>query len=89
MAIRFYSKSETHTEFSNFAPFGIELDGARWATVENFDQAQKFTDPALRKTVRKAEKPIIAKNLADKNKLGQILMRIRAELRGDDKDEPR
>ena len=68
MAIRFYSTSETHREFSNFAPFAIELDGALWATVENFYQAQKFTDPALQATIRAAEKPIIAKSLADKHR---------------------
>jgi ribA/ribD-fused uncharacterized protein len=68
MAIRFFSQSETHCEFSNFAPFGIDLDDAWWPTVENYYQAQKFTDPELRKSIRKAAKPIIAKNLADKNK---------------------
>src|SRR5262245_43552220 len=68
MAIRFYSKSETYREFSNFAPFAFELDGLRWATVENFYQAQKFSDPALRKKIRTAEKPIIAKDLADSNR---------------------
>jgi hypothetical protein len=68
MAIRFFSKSETHREFSNFAPFGIDLDDAWWPTVENYYQAQKFTDPELRKLIRKAEKPPIAKSLADKNK---------------------
>jgi ribA/ribD-fused uncharacterized protein len=68
MAIHFFSKSETHREFSNFAPFGIDLDNAWWPTVENYYQAQKFTDPALRKEIRKAEKPPIAKSLADKNK---------------------
>ena len=64
MAIRFFSKSETHREFSNFAPFGIDLDDAWWPTTENYYQAQKFTDPEL----RKADKPVIAKSLADKNK---------------------
>jgi hypothetical protein len=68
MAIHFYSKSDTHREFSNFAPFGIDLDDAWWPTVENYYQAQKFTDPELRKSIRKAEKPPIAKSLADKNK---------------------
>lgn len=68
MVIRFFSKSETHSEFSNFAPFGIDLDNARWRTVENYYQAQKFTDPSLRKLIRKAEKPQIAKDLADKNR---------------------
>jgi ribA/ribD-fused uncharacterized protein len=68
MAINFFSKSSTYREFSNFAPFGIDLDGVRWATVENYYQAQKFTDPDLCKKIRKAEKPIIAKELADKHR---------------------
>ena len=68
MAIRFFSKSETHREFSNFAPFAIDHDDAWWPTAENYYQAQKFTDPELRKAIRKADKPVIAKSLADKNK---------------------
>ncbi len=68
MAICFFSQSETHREFSNFAPFGIDLDEARWPSVEHYYQAQKFADPQLRKAIRKAAKPVIAKNLADKNK---------------------
>src|SRR5262245_52797361 len=68
MTISFYSKSETHREFSNFAPFGIDLDGKRWPTVEHYYQAQKFSDAALQSKIRKAEKPIIGKNLADSNK---------------------
>ena len=28
MTIRFFSQSDTHREFSNFAPFDIELDEA-------------------------------------------------------------
>jgi ribA/ribD-fused uncharacterized protein len=66
MTIRFFSKSDTHREFSNFAPFPIDLDGKRWATTEHYYQAQKFTDAELQSKIRKAEKPIIAKNLADK-----------------------
>jgi ribA/ribD-fused uncharacterized protein len=68
MVIRFFSQSETHREFSNFAPFGIDLDGAWWPTVENYYQAQKFTDPELRQSIHDAAQPIIAKTLADKNK---------------------
>jgi ribA/ribD-fused uncharacterized protein len=68
MVIQFFSQSETHREFSNFAPFGIDLDGAWWPTVENYYQAQKFTDPDLRQSIRQAEQPIIAKTLADENK---------------------
>ncbi len=68
MAIRFFSQSETHREFSNFAPFPFDLDGLRWATTEHYYQAQKFTDRDLQTKIRKAEKPIIAKNLADKHR---------------------
>jgi ribA/ribD-fused uncharacterized protein len=68
MVIRFFSQSETHREFSNFAPFGINLDGAWWPTVENYYQAQKFTDPDLRRSIKQADKPIVAKTLADENK---------------------
>jgi len=68
MTIRFFSKSDTHREFSNFAPFPIDLDGERWPTTEHYYQAQKFTDPDLRQSIRQAEQPIIAKTLADANK---------------------
>jgi ribA/ribD-fused uncharacterized protein len=68
MTIRFYSQSETHREFSNFAPFPIELDGLRWQTTEHFYQAQKFADPELQTKIRKAEKPVIAKKLAEKHR---------------------
>jgi ribA/ribD-fused uncharacterized protein len=68
MVIRFFSQSATHREFSNFAPFRIDLDGAWWATVENYYQTQKFTDPDLRQSIALAEQPIIAKTLADANK---------------------
>jgi ribA/ribD-fused uncharacterized protein len=68
MAIRFFSQSATHRDFSNFAPYPIDLDGKRWPTTEHFYQAQKFTDPKLQATIRKAEKPPIAKSLADNNK---------------------
>jgi ribA/ribD-fused uncharacterized protein len=66
MTVRFFSKSDTYREFSNFAPFPIELDGERWPTTEHYYQAQKFTDPDLQARIRAAEKPIIAKKLAEK-----------------------
>jgi ribA/ribD-fused uncharacterized protein len=68
MAIRFFSRSETHREFSNFATFGFDLDGRRWPTVEHYYQAQKFADPEMRAKIRKAEKPVIAKKLAEKHR---------------------
>ena len=68
MAIHFFSQSETYREFSNFAPFAIDLDGAQWPTTEHYYQAQKFTDAEMQSKIRAAKKPIIAKNLADKHR---------------------
>jgi ribA/ribD-fused uncharacterized protein len=68
MTICFYSQSATHREFSNFAPYAIDLDGAHWASVEHYYQAQKFSDPEIRRAIRRTEKPAIAKSLAEKHK---------------------
>ena len=64
MTISFFSKSETYCEFSNFAPFPIELDGQSWPSSEHYYQAQKFTDLALQEKIRAVKKPVIAKKLA-------------------------
>ena len=68
MAIRFFSQSKTHSEFSNFAPFPIDLDGERWATSEHYYQAQKFTDAELQAKIRGAEKPAMTKAFADSHR---------------------
>ena len=59
--IYFYSQTDTFSEFSNFAPFGIEMDGVWWKTVEHYYQAQKFDDPNYRKRIAKASTPKMAK----------------------------
>jgi ribA/ribD-fused uncharacterized protein len=74
MTIRFFSKSETYREFSNFAPFPIDIDGTRWPSTEHYYQAQKFDDPDLQERIRTAKKPVVAKKLADTH---------RARIRGD------
>jgi ribA/ribD-fused uncharacterized protein len=68
MTVKFFSKSETHREFSNFAAFPIEIDGEVWPTVEHYYQTQKFTDPERRQKIRDAKKAVIAKKLAEKRK---------------------
>ncbi len=68
MTIRFFSKSETYREFSNFAPYPIEIDDAVWQSVEHYYQAQKFADDTLRERIRAAQKPVIAKKLAQKHR---------------------
>jgi ribA/ribD-fused uncharacterized protein len=68
VTINFFSKSETYREFSNFAPFPIELDGQSWPSTEHYYQAQKFTAPDLQEKIRSAAKPVIAKKLAQKHR---------------------
>jgi adenylate cyclase len=68
MTIRFFSKSDSYRDFSNFAPFPIDLDGTVWPTTEHYYHAQKFEDAELQERLRQAEKPVIAKNLARKHK---------------------
>jgi ribA/ribD-fused uncharacterized protein len=68
MAIYFFSQSDTHRDFSNFASYPIDIEGERWATTEHYYQAQKFMDPALQAEIRNAEHAAKAKRLANKHK---------------------
>ena len=61
--IYFYTKNDPFYELSNFAPFGLECDGAYWPTVEHFFQAQKFLDPERRERIRRASSPRDARAL--------------------------
>lgn len=55
--IYFYSQNEEYGEFSNFAPFGIEMDGIWYPTVEHYYQSQKFNNAEYCNQIRKAETP--------------------------------
>jgi N-glycosidase YbiA len=55
--IYFYGKDEAFGEFSNFAPYGIEMDGVWWQTVEYYFQAQKFIDRDYALKISKLSKP--------------------------------
>lgn len=61
-AIFFYTPDGPYGEFSNFAKFGVALDGVWWPTAEHYFQAQKFDDPAYREKIRRAS---TAKQAAD------------------------
>jgi ribA/ribD-fused uncharacterized protein len=61
--INFYSVSDEYGQFSNFAPFPIDLDGERWPTSEHYFQAQKFEDGGYRQKIRKTSSPMQAARL--------------------------
>ncbi|SMX28793.1 Swarming motility protein YbiA [Pelagimonas phthalicica] len=61
--IYFYSQTDAYSEFSNFAPYGVAMDGAWWPTVEHYFQAQKFEDQDYRRKIRLSNRPKDAKAL--------------------------
>jgi len=64
MALEFSSKSETHTEFSNFHLVDFTVEGTTWRSVEHYFQAQKFPgDSALQERIRAAKTALGAKRL--------------------------
>jgi len=62
-AIFFYTPDGTYGDFSNFAKFGVALDGVWWPTAEHYFQAQKFNDPAYREKIRRTSTAKQAANL--------------------------
>lgn len=74
MTIRFFSKSSRYREFSNFASYPIEIDGATWPTSEYYYQAQKFDEPDRQERIRQLPHAAAAKRYASK---------YRAEIRPD------
>jgi len=67
--IYFYAQTDAYSEFSNFAPFGVSMDGVWWRTVEHYFQAQKFHDAAYRERIRVSNKPKDAKALGMTRKI--------------------
>lgn len=64
--IRFFSRDSKFFALSNFAPYGFELDGVKWPTVEHYFQAQKFTSSSSnehRERIRTSNSPRQAKAL--------------------------
>jgi ribA/ribD-fused uncharacterized protein len=74
MAIKFFSASATHSDFSNFAPYPIDIDGVEWASVEHYYQAQKFLDEAMREEIR---------NFAKAGRVKRYATRYKASVRSD------
>jgi N-glycosidase YbiA len=61
--VYFYAQTDPYAEFSNFAPYGVAMEGVWWPTVEHYFQAQKFEDRAYREKIRRAGRPKEAKAL--------------------------
>ena len=66
--IRFYAVADEYGEFSNFAPYPINVDGVTWPTSEHYFQAQKFEDPAVREAIRLEPSPMKAARMGRSRK---------------------
>lgn len=69
MTIYFYSKIDKFGDFSNFAKFGVEMDGKWWSTVEHYYQAMKFNDSKYQEKIRLSDTPKKAKALGFSRKI--------------------
>lgn len=67
--ISFYSTQGPYGELSNFASYGIEVEGKRYPTTEHYFQAQKFEDDSYREQIRQARSPMIAARLGRSRKV--------------------
>lgn len=65
----FYAQTDDYAEFSNFAPYGVEMGKIWWRTVEHYFQAMKFHDEAYREKIRATSKPRDAKTLGMTRKI--------------------
>lgn len=55
--IRFYSVSEDHGDFSNFARYPVRVGGKTYPTSEHYYQSQKFAGTPHADEVRRASSP--------------------------------
>jgi N-glycosidase YbiA len=69
MAIRFLSTIEEWKDFSNWAPYPIELEGETWKSSEHYYQYKKFekTDPEYALKIKNAPTAREAKILSMEN----------------------
>ena len=69
MPIRFLSKIEQWKDFSNLAPYPIELEGRVWQSSEHYYQYKKFekADPDYAQKILEAQTPKEVKVLSMQN----------------------
>ena len=69
MPIRFLSKIEQWKDFSNLAPYPIELEGRIWQSSEHYYQYKKFekADPEYAQKILEAQTPKEVKVLSMQN----------------------
>jgi ribA/ribD-fused uncharacterized protein len=64
----YLSRSDVNHPLSSFSKAGFELDGSEWPSVEHYYQGMKFDTGEIRESIRTADHPEKAKQLAEANK---------------------
>lgn len=64
----YLSRSDVNHPLSSYSRLEFELDGAEWPSVEHYYQGMKVEDDRFRESVRQADHPEKAKELAEANK---------------------
>lgn len=69
MVIRFLSKIEKWKNFSNLAPFPIEMEDSVWKSAEHYYQFKKFekSDPSFANKIKTIDSPKEVKKLTLEN----------------------
>jgi len=64
----FLARTDVDNPLSAYSKFGFELDGAEWPSVEHYYQGMKFEQGEVRESIRTADHPAKASELAKANK---------------------
>jgi hypothetical protein len=78
--IKFYSRSQSFFELSNFYPSSFELDGRWWRTVEHYVQAKKSLDESEQELIRNTHKTTTIKKLVDSMKIRDDWEEVREDI---------
>lgn len=62
----FTSRTDPESPLGTYAPFGFELEGKTWPSVEHYFQGMKFTDEVRQEQIRAAANPTQARKLGRK-----------------------
>ena len=64
----FVVRTDVNDPLSAYSKHAFELDDAEWPSVEHYFQGMKFEDLELRESIRQADHPKVAMELAEANK---------------------
>ncbi len=64
----YVSRTDSDNPLSSYSNHSFELDASTWPSVEHYYQANKFSDDAIKASIKAAKTPEEARKIAKKNK---------------------